>query len=115
MKSIFRGFVCLFLVGTGILLAQQDLTVQWKVGAAMVAMEDYFSQHEDGLLSDEQFSQGRATFRERLREPGLRAFWLKQREAMTKAAPRYCAFIDSLCTDEPMMPSDLDLHRNGKS
>jgi hypothetical protein len=87
----------------------------YQCGAAMVAMEDYFSQHEDGLLSNEQFSRGRATFRERLREPGLRAFWLKQREAMTKAAPRYCAFIDSLCTDEPMMPSDLDLHRNGKS
>src|ERR1700689_2868188 len=81
-------------------------------GIAMIAMEDYFSQHEAGLLSDEQFSRGSATFRERLREPGLRAFWLKQRETMTKAAPRYCAFLDSLCTDEPMMPSDLDLHRN---
>src|SRR6204780_4293184 len=84
----------------------------YHCGVLMIAMEDYFSQHEDALLSDEQFSRGRATFRERLREPGLRAFWLKQREAMTKAAPRYCAFIDSLCTDEPMMPSDLDLHRN---
>ena len=79
----------------------------YHCGVAMITMEDYFSQHEDGLLSDEQFSRGSATFRERLREPGLRAYWLKQREAMTEAAPRYCAFIDSLCTGEPMAPGDL--------
>jgi len=87
----------------------------YQCGLAMVAMEDYFSQHEDGLLSDEQFSRGRATFRERLREPGLRAYCLQQRETMTKAAPRYCAFIDSLCAGEPMAPGDLDFHQNGKS
>jgi hypothetical protein len=87
----------------------------YQCGLAMVAMEDYFSQHEDGLLSDEQFSRGRATFRERLREPGLRAYWLKQRETMTTAAPQYCAFIDSLCDGEPTAPDDLDLHQNGKS
>jgi hypothetical protein len=84
-------------------------------GIAMIAMEDYFSQHEDGLLSDEQFSRASATFRERLREPGLRAYCLKHREAMTKAAPRYCAFIDSLCAGEPMAPGDLGFHQNGKS
>src|SRR6202012_5556672 len=31
----------------------------YHCGIAMVAMEDYFSQHEDGLLSDEPFSRGR--------------------------------------------------------
>jgi hypothetical protein len=72
----------------------------YHCGIAMIAMEDYFSQHEDGLLSDEQFSRGCETFRGVLKEPGLRAYWLKQRETMTKAAPRYCAFIDSLCTGE---------------
>jgi hypothetical protein len=86
-----------------------------QCGIAMIAMEDYFSQHEDGLLSEEQFSRGSATFRERLREPGLRTYWLKQRETMTKAAPRYCAFIDSLCDGEPTAPAGLDLHPNGKS
>src|SRR5580692_9448655 len=40
----------------------------YQCGIAMIAMEDYFSQHEDGLLSDEQFSRGSATFRERRRE-----------------------------------------------
>jgi hypothetical protein len=37
-------------------------------------MEDYFSQHEDGLLSDERFTRGSATFRHALAEPGLRAY-----------------------------------------
>jgi hypothetical protein len=86
----------------------------YHCGIAMIAMEDYFSQHEDGLLSDEQFSRGCATFRERLREPGLRALWLKQRETMAKAAPRYCAFIDSLCNGKPSAPGDLDFQQNGK-
>jgi hypothetical protein len=87
----------------------------YHCGIAMIAMEDYFSKHEDGLLSDEQFSRGRATFRGVLREPGPRAYWLKQRETMTKAAPRYCAFIDSLCADEPMAFGDLNFHHNQRS
>jgi hypothetical protein len=71
-----------------------------QCGLVMIAMEDYFSQHELGLLSEEQFSRGVATFRNTLKEPGLRAYWLRQREIMAKAAPRYCAFIDSLCTED---------------
>jgi hypothetical protein len=74
---------------------------------AMIAMEDYFSQHEMGLLSDEQFSRGSETFRDRLKEPGLRGYWLRQRESMAKAAPRYCAFIDSLCTGDTLSPECL--------
>jgi hypothetical protein len=71
---------------------------QNQCGTTMIAMEDYFSQHEDGLLSDEQFARGSESFRALLREPGVRAYWLKQKEVMAKAAPRYCAFIDSLCS-----------------
>jgi hypothetical protein len=70
----------------------------YHCGIAMIAMEDYFTQHELGLLSHEQFARGSETFRSRMREPGLRAYWLKQREVMIKSAPSYCAFIDSLCT-----------------
>ena len=68
-------------------------------GMTMVAMEDYFGQHDAGLLSDEQFTRGSATFRQALAEPGLRAYWLKHREVMSQAAPRYCAFIDGLCAE----------------
>jgi hypothetical protein len=71
-----------------------------QCGVMMIAMEDYFSQHEEGLLSDEQFARGSATFRERLKEPGLRDYWLKQRTVMVKTAPRYSAFIDSLRVGE---------------
>jgi hypothetical protein len=67
---------------------------------SMIAMEDYFSQHELGLLSSEHFSRGSETFRNTLREPGLRAYWMKQRDMLAKAAPSYCAYIDGLCTEE---------------
>jgi hypothetical protein len=71
-----------------------------QCGIAMIAMEDYFSQHELGLLSAEHFSRGSETFRNRLKEPGLRAYWVKQRDILANAAPSYCAYIDSLCTEE---------------
>jgi hypothetical protein len=32
----------------------KERQLYYQCGAAMVAMEDYFSQHEDGLLSDER-------------------------------------------------------------
>jgi hypothetical protein len=73
---------------------------------SLIAMEDYFSQHEDGLLSDERFTRGSATFRHALAEPGLRAYWLRQREVVIKAAPRYCAFIDGLCAGVPAAVGD---------
>jgi hypothetical protein len=78
----------------------------YHCGTAIIAMEDYFSQHEEGLLSDEQFSRGSATFRQVLMEPGLRAYWLRHRDVMIKAAPRYCAFIDSLCAEGPAAAGD---------
>lgn len=73
-----------------------------QCGVAMIAMEDYFIQHELRLLSDEHFSRGSETFRNRLREPGLRAYWMKERAFLAKAAPRYCSYIDSLCTEQTM-------------
>jgi hypothetical protein len=78
----------------------QERQFHYQCGIAMIAMEDYFSQHELGLLSDEHFSRGGETFRNRLKEPGLRAYWMKQREILAAAAPSYCAYIDSLCTEE---------------
>jgi hypothetical protein len=72
----------------------------------MIAMEDYFSQHEAGLLSDEQFSRGSETFRLLLKEPGLRTYWARYRDIMARSAPHYCAYIDSLCTAEPSQPGN---------
>ena len=78
----------------------------YHCGTAMIAMEDYFSQHEEGLLSEEQFARGSATFRQAFEEPGLRAYWLKHRDIVITAAPRYCAFIDSLCAGAPATVGD---------
>jgi len=74
---------------------------QFQCGLMMVAMEDYFSQHQEGLLSEEQFARGCVTFRDRLRAPGLRAFWLSQRTLFADATPHYCNFVDALCGDIP--------------
>jgi hypothetical protein len=76
-------------------------------GSVMIAMEDYFAQHEAGLFSDEQFARASVTFRERLKEPGLRGFWQNQRKMMINAAPHYCRFIDALCDSEPVTFGDL--------
>jgi hypothetical protein len=72
----------------------------YHCGIAMIAMEDYFAQHELHLISDEQFARGSETFRKRLQEPGRRSYWLEHREAMVKVTPRYCTYIDSLCSGE---------------
>ena len=69
----------------------------YQCGTALVAMEDYFSQHEAGLLSEEQFLRGSETFRRRFKEPGLRTYWEREKVNVAKAAPHYCAYIDSLC------------------
>jgi hypothetical protein len=82
----------------------QERQFHYQCGIAMIAMEDYFSQHELGLLSKEHFSRGSETFRNRLREPGLRAYWMKQRKLLIGAAPSYCAYIDRLCTEETTPP-----------
>jgi hypothetical protein len=71
----------------------------YQCGLALVAMEDYFSQREAGLLSDEQFLRGSETFRRRFQDPGLRTYWERERVSMAKAAPHYCAYIDSLCIE----------------
>ena len=70
-----------------------------QCGIALVAMEDYFSQHEAGLLSKEQFLRGCETFRLRFKEPGLRAYWEREKLGLAKAAPQFCAYIDSLCIE----------------
>jgi hypothetical protein len=85
----------------------------YQCGIAMIAMEDYFSQHELGLLSAEHFSRGSETFRYRLKEPGLRAYWMKQREILVVAAPGYCAYIDRLCTEETT-PFETELGLSGR-
>jgi hypothetical protein len=68
---------------------------------AVNAIESHFLQHNDGLLSREQFARGCETFRGLLSEPGVRAYWLGYRELIVDVAPHFCNFVDGLCTLEP--------------
>jgi hypothetical protein len=72
----------------------------YHCATVMVSMEDHFSQHEGGLLSDEQFLRACEAFRNLMKEPGLKAYWKSRRDGQQKVAPRYCAFIDRLCEDD---------------
>jgi hypothetical protein len=67
---------------------------------ALNAMEDHHLQHLDGLLSSEQYARGCETFRGLLLEPGFREYWSNYRKSMVQVAPKFCAFVDSLCTTD---------------
>src|SRR5690349_4271701 len=66
---------------------------------AINALEDHYLQHRDGLMDKEYFARNCDTFRGLLRQPGLRAFWNDARAVSVKVAPRFTAFVDSLCSD----------------
>ena len=69
-------------------------------GTLLTAIEDTFSQHCDGLLTSEQFGRNRSIYRGLLSEPGTRAFWNAMRPEMLRDAPRFTAFVDSLCVGD---------------
>jgi hypothetical protein len=77
------------------------LQFQLLCATALDALEDHFLQHEAGLSSPEQFARNVAGFRRLLLEPGMRDFWNVVRETEAPVAPRFCAFVDSLCLAEP--------------
>ena len=72
----------------------------YHCATAINAMEDHHLQHLDGLTSNEQFARNCETFRALLQEPGLRSFWNGYRTTAAKVAPRFCAFVDSLCQND---------------
>lgn len=69
---------------------------------AINALEDHYLQHEDGLLSREQFGRNCEVFRGLLSLPGVRAFWEAQRAGTTRAAPHFTAFVDTLLPPETL-------------
>jgi hypothetical protein len=109
LRLMDREVVAAWLEGNGgtptpELIRQRQF--HYLCGTAMIAMEAYFSQHEEGLLGDEQFARGSATFRQALKEPDLRAYWVRHRHVIIKAAPRYGAYIDVQCIEEPATVGD---------
>jgi hypothetical protein len=69
--------------------------------AQVATMLDVFTQHDNGLLSDEQFNGVCATYRVWLREPGFRKQWLERRAFQGPGQPKFTAFVDSLLEDAP--------------
>jgi hypothetical protein len=76
--------------------------LQFNLACATVidALEEHYLQHKARLVSDEQFARYAAFLGDLLQEPGMRAFWEEQRSKTARAAPRFCAFVDSLCEAE---------------
>lgn len=62
-------------------------------------MLDVFTQHSDGLLSDEQFNGVCGTYRIWLREPGFRQQMIERRALLGSMQPKFSAFVDSLMED----------------
>lgn len=77
--------------------AVRQLQFNLMCGTAINAMEDFFSQRSEGLMSPEVFARNCEMFRGLLSEPGLRAYWDSRKEDVGKAAPKLRAFIDGLC------------------
>ena len=69
---------------------------------ALYALEDHFHQHEAGLLNEEHFHRNMETFRALFSQSGMRGYWESQRSAISRVAPRFCAFVDDLCKPRPV-------------
>jgi hypothetical protein len=73
--------------------------------AQLGVMTDVFHQHEDGLLSEEQFAGVVETYRRWLAEPGFRRIALDFRAMTISRTPAFSAFIESLLPPEAPKPS----------
>ncbi len=63
-------------------------------------MLDVFTQHQSGLLNDEQFNGVCGTYRVWLREPGFRRLMIERNTAFRGVQPGFVAFIETLMNDE---------------
>jgi len=92
-----------WLLGNGLAATPEDVRkAQFFLmcQTSITALEDIFSQHSDGLMKDEVFARNCYIHSGLLMEPGYRAYWNNLRIEMSKIAPEFCAFVDSLCQGE---------------
>ncbi len=66
-------------------------------------MLDVFTQHRDGLLSDDQFNLVKETYRRWLQQPGFRKM-MAEMDSYGQRAPRFAAFVQSLINDDDTTP-----------
>jgi hypothetical protein len=67
---------------------------------SITALEDIFTQHNDGLMPQEVFARNCALHSGLLLEPGYREYWNGYRPGLEEIAPKFAAFIDELCVEE---------------
>jgi hypothetical protein len=67
---------------------------------SVTALEDIFHQHNEGLMDEEIFARNCFLHRRLLSAPGYRTYWNDQRAEMSVIAPKFCAFVDGLCTED---------------
>lgn len=67
--------------------------------AIMMNMRDTFAQHDEGLLSDEQFALHNVDARLFLSQSAFRAYWNDWRALRHSQAPKCIAYMDGLMSD----------------
>jgi len=72
--------------------------------AQLGVMIDVFSQHRDGLLSDEQYAGVTETYRRWLREPGFRSAAIEFVGFTRHRMPNFAVFIGELMPQEAPAP-----------
>jgi hypothetical protein len=74
-------------------------------GAFLASAEDSYFQHAEGLLSDAAFESFRASWRQTLAQPGVRALWTLRRTGFEAG---FAAFMDGLVAEVPIAaPADF--------
>ena len=99
-------------------LADTDLMTCWLEGNGEVAtaesvkhekflvqcevhmhnFEELFSQHCDGLISEDRFASRLVAIEKMLRQPGFRAFWIDWKAARPRQAQKFIAFFDEIAS-----------------
>ena len=63
-------------------------------------MLDVFTQHQSGLLNEEQFNAVCGTYRVWLREPGFFKLMTERNAAFRDLTPKFVEFVETLMRDE---------------
>jgi hypothetical protein len=69
---------------------------QYNLVALFVSWEDTFGQHEEGLLSEDQFGSFKAGLAAFIVQPGFRRFWKLWKERRPNHGLKFQAFVDSI-------------------
>jgi hypothetical protein len=69
--------------------------------AIVNSWEDTFTQHEDGLISEDQFASFRASVAFLVGHPGVRQFWQGWKTRRPDGLEKFKAFVDAQAKAQP--------------